>query len=178
MIIKRLKKINLLITFDESLEALTLLTSLSSKSLSSFSDELFRTKRLLTPSDIIILSLPWSFQPVRVVIMTVDQSIYKQLQDEFRNANANLERIGALLPSLIVQSMSDQPHVQQDILEMAAYWAAHKRDGLSFERFFDQLQSLFYFCPSGQANESPRKWPLVGLQLLNLLVKQKLNVQL
>lgn len=98
---------------------------------------------------------------------------YKQLCAAFESSNSDLDRIGELVKICILQSM-DVPisREYQNVLEIGCLWAAHSRDGLSFERYFCQLSSTIYFA-AGQSLDSvagDRKWLLIGLQLLNLLV--------
>lgn len=98
---------------------------------------------------------------------------YKQLCAEFDKPNADLNKVGELVKSCIANFSANESSVEyQNILEMGCLWAAHSRDGLAFERYFSQLASIIYFS-AGQSLDSvngDRKWLLIGLQLLNLLV--------
>lgn len=94
---------------------------------------------------------------------------FDQLRKEFENDN--MAKVGAILPELLPQPAS--PHYQP-VLEIAALYSAHQRDGMAFERYFDQLSALHYFSLKTESEESSTKWKIIGLQLMNLLVTGRL----
>lgn len=98
---------------------------------------------------------------------------YKQLCAEFERPNADLTKIGELLKVCLSEYVASNVSIEyQNILEIGCLWAAHSRNGPAFERYFCQLASIVYFV-AGQPLEKvsgQRKWLLIGLQLLNLLV--------
>lgn len=83
-----------------------------------------------------------------------------------------------LLVSIVVTRSrspnSSTPRVG-DVLEMGAYWSIHSQDGAAFETYLCQL-SPFYHHPSAAASvaPSPRAPTLLGLNLLNLLLSNRL----
>lgn len=103
---------------------------------------------------------------------------YTLLLGEFEKTNMDLEKIGALVKKCLVLEEALKSHkVYQDILEMACFWAAHSRDGVSFERYFNQLSSVIYFAVGQHFKDitGNRKWTLIGLQLLNLLITGRVS---
>jgi 26S proteasome regulatory subunit N12 len=102
----------------------------------------------------------------------------RQLIQEFSKPNPNLATVGKLVQQCLNMDISDKNiKAYQSVLEIGCLWAAHTRNGVCFERYFSQLSSIIYLSAGQELEdvESERKWLLIGLQLLNLLVTGRVS---
>ncbi|KAI0796549.1 SAC3/GANP/Nin1/mts3/eIF-3 p25 family-domain-containing protein [Abortiporus biennis] len=112
-------------------------------------------------------------------------ALYQDLIQTFRSQPSDLKKVGVLLAQLkvgLIQAglLIPQPGVNpqdlviaREILEIGAFWSIRTKDIPSFDRYFSQLQT-FYNDYRGLLPESPREYPIRGLNLIRLLTQNRI----
>ncbi|KAJ1642974.1 regulatory particle non-ATPase [Dispira simplex] len=109
---------------------------------------------------------------------------YQTLKQEFESPRSNPDKCQELLVQLkmgladLVSFDVSSGHTEaltlaRDVLEIGAYWSIRVVDIPSFERYITQL-GPYYYDLSSTLPDSPRMYPLLGLNLLRLLAQGRL----
>ncbi|KAI0321853.1 proteasome 26S subunit [Amylostereum chailletii] len=111
--------------------------------------------------------------------------LYKELTRAFSAKPSDMQKCGKLLGQLKVslienglifpsgtENVNDLV-VAREILEIGAFWSIRTKDVPSFDRYFSQLQT-FYNDLSSILPTSPREFPIRGLNLIRLLIQNRI----
>ncbi|KAJ1971478.1 regulatory particle non-ATPase [Dimargaris xerosporica] len=107
------------------------------------------------------------------------------LKQELDKHRANLDQCKQYLTQLkinlaqlsLLDASSANPEalaLARDVLEMGAYWSIRAGDISAFERYIAQLNPFYYDICTAQLPSSPRRYPLIGLNLLRLLTQSRI----
>ncbi|TFY72749.1 hypothetical protein EVG20_g280 [Dentipellis fragilis] len=112
-------------------------------------------------------------------------SLYGELTRSFDARPSDLNKCGKLLAQLKVALIEtglifpqgdhklEDLVAARDILEIGAFWSIRTKDVPSFDRYFSQLQT-FYNDFSSVLPPSKREYPLRGLNLIRLLIQNRI----
>ncbi|KAI0347363.1 hypothetical protein BDW22DRAFT_1351790 [Trametopsis cervina] len=112
-------------------------------------------------------------------------SLYQELLKAFTSQPSDLQKCGTILAQLkigLIQAGLLIPQgdvnledlaVAREILEIGAIWSIRTKDIPSFDRYFSQLQT-FYNDYSSVLPQSPREFPIRGLNLIRLLTQNRI----